>query len=82
MPEGIYEQEYIEWQLVRQNRDQSVENYTNTLHTLTSKLGIEYSKKHRILKYHSGLHRYIQNEMELLNIGTLQTTFKYGVKIE
>ena len=59
-----------------------MQDYTNTFHALSAKLGIEDSKKHRILKYRSGLHRYIQTKMEFLNIETLTTTYKYATKIE
>lgn len=82
LPEDIYEQKYIEWQLLRQRRDQSVQDYTNTFHSLSAKLGINDSEKHRILKYRSGLHRYIQTEMDFLNIETLATAYKYATKIE
>ena len=34
------------------------------------------------MKYKSGLHRYIQTEMDLLNIETLSSAFKYASKIE
>ena len=82
LPEDVYEQKYIEWQLLRQKRDQSVQDYTNTFHALSTNLGIEDSEKHQILKYCSGLHRYIQPEMEFLNIETLETIYKYATKIE
>ena len=82
LPEDVYEQKYIKWQLLRQKRGQSVQDYTNTFHALSAKLGIEDSEKHRILKYRSGLHRYIQTEMEFLNIETLAAAYKYATKIE
>ena len=59
-----------------------MQDYTNTFHALFVKLGIEDSEKHQILKYRSGLHRYIQTEMEFLNIETLATAYKYATKIE
>ena len=33
-------------------------------------------------KYHDCLHRYIQEEMEFLDISSLGTTYRYAVKIE
>jgi hypothetical protein len=81
-PEDSYEQKYIQWQLLRQKKDQSVLEYTNTFHALSAKLGIKDSEKHRVLKYKSGLHRYIQTEMDFLNIATLSSAFKYAAKIE
>ena len=59
-----------------------MQDYTNRFHALLEKLGIEDLEKHQILKYRSGLHMYIQIEMEFLNIETLETTYKYATKIE
>jgi hypothetical protein len=35
-----------------------------------------------VLNYHSALHRYIQTEMEFLNISSLGAAYRYAVKIE
>jgi hypothetical protein len=35
-----------------------------------------------VLKYHGGLHRYIQAEMEFLDISSLGTAYRYVIKIE
>jgi hypothetical protein len=35
-----------------------------------------------VLKYHGFLHRYIQNEMEFLDIASLGVTYRYVVNIE
>jgi hypothetical protein len=35
-----------------------------------------------MLKYHGAPHRYIQNEMEFLDISSLGTTYRYAIKIE
>jgi hypothetical protein len=35
-----------------------------------------------VLKYHGGLHRYIQTEMEFLDISSLGVAYRYVVKIE
>lgn len=59
-----------------------MQDYTNTFHSLSTKLGIDDLENHQILKYQSGIHRYIQTEMEFLNIETLATTYKYARKIE
>jgi hypothetical protein len=37
-----------------------VPEFTNTFHTLHTKLGIKNSKQHLVLKYRGALHRYIQ----------------------
>ena len=56
--------------------------YTNNFHTLRTKLGIKDSERHLILKYHSGLHRYIQTEMDFLDISSPGSAYRYAVKIE
>ena len=55
---------------------------SNLFHTLHTKLGIKDSKKHLVLKYHSFLHKYIQEEMEFLDISSLGTAYRYATKIE
>ena len=40
------------------------------IHTLCSKMGIKDSMWHLVFKYHSGLHVYIQTEMEFLEISS------------
>ena len=75
---GSYEDKYIQWTALWQQRDQDVHELTNLFHTLRTKLGI----KHLVLKYHSCLHRYIQEEMEFLDISSLGTAYRYTAKIE
>jgi hypothetical protein len=55
--------------------------FTNTFHTLHTKLGIKYSKRHLILKYRGALLRYIQTEMDFLDISSLGIAYRYVVKI-
>jgi hypothetical protein len=55
---------------------------TNLFHTLRTKLGIKDSEKHLVLKYRSCLHRYIQEEMEFLDISSLGVAYRYAAKIE
>jgi hypothetical protein len=45
-------------------------------------LGIKDSEKHLVLKYRSFLHRYIQEEMEFLDISSLGVAYRYAAKIE
>jgi hypothetical protein len=56
--------------------------FTNTFHTLRTKLGIKDSKRHLVLKYRGALHRYIQTEMDFLDISSLGVAYRYVVKIE
>ena len=49
---------------------------------LRTQLGIKDSELHLVLKYHGCLHRYIQEEMEFLNISSLGTAYRYALKIE
>jgi hypothetical protein len=79
---GSYEDKYIQWTMLRQQRDQDVHEMTNLFHTLHTKLGIKDSEKHLVLKYHSCLHRYIQEEMEFLDISSLGVAYRYAAKIE
>ena len=79
---GSYEEKYIQWTMLRQQRDQDVHELTNLFHTLHKKFGIKYSERHLVLKYHSCLHKHIQEEMEFVDITSLGTTYRYTAKIE
>jgi hypothetical protein len=61
----------MRWMTLHQERDQIVPEYTNIFHTLCSKLGIKESEWNLVLKYHNGLHRYIQEDMDFLDISSL-----------
>ena len=52
-PVGSYEDKYIQWTTLRQQRDQDVHELMNLFHTLHTKSGIKDSEKHLMLKYHS-----------------------------
>ena len=54
----------------------------NMFHTLCTKLGIKDSEKHLVLKYRICLHRYIQEEMDFLDISSLSMAYWYATKIE
>jgi hypothetical protein len=77
-----YEDQYMRWSTPRQGKSQTVTDFKNTFHTLGTKLGIKYTKKNLVLEYRGALHRYIQNEMDFLNISSLGSTYPYVVKIE
>jgi hypothetical protein len=72
----------MRWTTLQQERGQAVPEFTNTFHTLRTKLGIKDSKRHLVLKYHGALHRYIQNEMDFLDISSLGVAYRYAIKIE
>ena len=57
-PMASYEDKYIQWTTLQQQRDQDVHELTNLFHTLHTKLGIKDSEKHLVLKYRGCLHRY------------------------
>jgi hypothetical protein len=65
-----------------QERDQAVPEFTNIFHNLRTNMGIKYYEWHMALKYHIGFHRYIQAEMDFLDISSLGTAYRYVVKIE
>ena len=63
-------------------RGQEVPEFTNTFHTLRTKLGIKDFERHLVLKYREALHRYVQTEMDFLDISSLGVAYRYVVKIE
>jgi hypothetical protein len=79
---GNYDDQYMRWTTLHGKRDQTVPEYTNIFHTLRSKLGIKDFKRHLVLKYRSGLHKYIQTEMDFLDITSLGVSYRYAVKIK
>jgi hypothetical protein len=81
-PVGNYEDQYMRWTTLWQERGQVVLEFTNTFHTLRTKLGIKDSERHLVLKYHRALHRYIQTEMDFLDISSLSVAYQYVIKIE
>jgi hypothetical protein len=56
---GSYDDLYTRWTTLRQERDQTMPKFTNVFHTLRTKMGIKYSERYMVLKYHSSLHIYI-----------------------
>jgi hypothetical protein len=81
-PVGNYEDQYMRWTTLLQERVQAILEFTNTFHTLHTKMGIKDSKRHLVLKYRGALHRYIQTEMDFLDISSLSAAYPYAVKIE
>jgi hypothetical protein len=49
-PVGSYEDQYTGWTTLRQERDQTIPEFTNNFHTLHTKLGIKDSEHHLVLK--------------------------------
>ena len=81
-PVGNYEDQYMRWTTLRKERGQEIPEFTNTFHTLRTKLGIKDSEWHVVLKYRGALHKCIQTEMDFLDISSLGATYRYVVKIE
>jgi hypothetical protein len=81
-PVGNYDDQYMRWATLRNERGQVVLDFTNTFHTLCTKLGIKDSERHLVLKYHGALHKYIQTEMDFLDISSLGVSYRYVVKIK
>jgi hypothetical protein len=63
-------------------RGQAVMEFTNTFHTLHTKLGIKESKRHLVLKHGGSLHRYIQTKIDFMDIQSLGVAYRYVVKIK
>jgi hypothetical protein len=59
-PVDNYEEHYMRWTTLLQEKKQTMPEFTNTFHTLRTKLGIKYSEGHLIMKKYGALHRYIQ----------------------
>ena len=81
-PVGSYEDKYIQCTMLQQKWDQNVHELMNLFHTLCIMLGIKYLEKHLVLKYCSFFHRYIQEEMDFLDITSLGVAYQYVAKIE
>lgn len=79
---GNYDDQYMRWTTLCQESDQMMSKYTNILHTLWKKMGTRYSMQHLVLKYHSGLHRYTQKDMDLSEISSLGVSYWYVIKVE
>jgi hypothetical protein len=79
---GKYEDQYMRWTTLRQERSQEVLEFTNTFHTLCTKKGIKDFKGTLVLKYRGALRRYIQIEMDFMDISSLDVAYRYVVKIE
>jgi hypothetical protein len=58
-PVGSYDDLYIIWTTLWQERDQTVSEFISVFHTLHTKIGIKYFEGHLVLKYQGGMHRYI-----------------------
>jgi hypothetical protein len=81
-PIDNYEDQYMRWTTLRQEKRQTVPNFTNTFHTLQTNMGIKDFELHMVLKYCGDLHRNIQTEMDFLNISSLGDAYRYVVKIK
>jgi hypothetical protein len=81
-PVDNYEYQYMRWTTLWQEKSQIVSKFTNTFHTLCTKIGIKDFEQNLVLKYRGALHRYIQTEMDFLNISSLGASYQYAVKIE
>jgi hypothetical protein len=81
-PIGNYEDQYMRWTTLQKERGQAVLEFTNTFHTLRTKIGIKDSERHMVMKYHRALHRYIQTKMDFLDISSLGSSYQHVVKIE
>jgi hypothetical protein len=52
---GNYDNQYMIWTTLRQERGQTMPEFRNTFHTLRTKLGIKDSEQSIVLKYRGGL---------------------------
>jgi hypothetical protein len=81
-PVGNYDDQYMRWTtLVRRGTKQCQSSQIPSI-PCTPRWVSETLSEHLVLKYHGALHRYIQTEMEFLDISSLGATYRYVVKIE
>jgi hypothetical protein len=81
-PMGNYYDQYMRWTTLDEERGKIMSEFTNTFHTLCTKLGIKGSEWNLVLKYFGALHKYIQTKIEFLDISSLGFTYQYAVKID
>jgi hypothetical protein len=77
-----YDDLYTKWITLQQKRNQAGPELTNVFHTLHTKLGIKYSKRHLVLKYQGGKHKYIQDAIDFEDLPSLHMAYQYSFKIE
>jgi hypothetical protein len=53
-PVGNYDDQYMRWTTLHQERGQTMPEFKNTFHTLHTKIGIKESEWHLVLKYRRG----------------------------
>jgi hypothetical protein len=81
-PVGNYKDQYMRWTTLPQERGKAVSEFTNNFHTLHTNMGIKDFERHLVLKFLGALHRYIQTEMDFLEISSLGVAYQYVVKIK
>jgi hypothetical protein len=67
-PVANYDDQYMRWTMLHQERGQVVPYFTNTFHTLHTNISIKYFEWHFILKYRGVLHKHIETKMDFLDI--------------
>jgi hypothetical protein len=81
-PIGNYEDQYMRWTTLWTREGPSSSRVHQYLPYLAHQAGLKESEQHLVLKYHGALHRYIQTEMDFLDISSLGVAYRYVVKIE
>jgi hypothetical protein len=74
-PVGSYNDQYMRWTTLRQERDETIPDFTKIFYTFCTNIGIKEFERHMVLKYRDYLHRYIQTKMEFLYISSLGVTY-------
>jgi hypothetical protein len=77
-----YEDHFMRWTTLWQEKSQTVSEFTNNFHNLRTKMGIKDFEQNLVLKYRGALYRYIQTEMDFLKISSLGSSYRHVVKIE
>jgi hypothetical protein len=67
--------QYMRWTTLWKERGQAVSQFTNTFHTLCTKMGIKDYERHLVLTYRMTVQRYIQTERDFLDISSLGAAY-------
>jgi hypothetical protein len=67
--------QYMTWTTLWQERGQAVTDFTNTFHTLCTKLGTKDFEPNLVLKYRRAVHKYIQTKRDFLDVSSVSVSY-------
>jgi hypothetical protein len=81
-PLAYMQQEMMNWQSLRKNKGQSVQEYTQIFHKKELNLGIPLYIQETLLKYIGGLHSYLKHTILLVNPYNFDEVYVQDIHIE